>query len=261
MRSPGPTFDLRAALIAELRACAADLEVAPGDARALHHCRVALKRARALARVGAIAAPGLAAVFDESARVSMRALAPARAQHALAEAARAAAKEARGKKTAAALTAAAEALDAESAVAPEPHFASVAACVRDLLALAQVWPDSSARQIKRGARRVIRRARRARRRGCCAQQRGKRHAWRKREKDRLYAATLLGEAWPGRKRRHSSGALTELLGQERDAELLLERLCASPTNSKRAIKALRRRRDALRAKADAMGARLRKARV
>ena len=83
MRSPGPAFDLRAALSRELRGAATALDA--GDKpKAIHQARVRLKRARALARVGHACAPGLSNVFNDSARAVMRTLAQVRDLAALA---------------------------------------------------------------------------------------------------------------------------------------------------------------------------------
>src|SRR5690349_17515561 len=111
MRSPGATFDLRASLAEELREALTEIEGAPSR-KAVHRCRVRLKRARALARVGRAVAPGLAAVFNDSARAVMRSLAQARELAALADAARSVAKSS-GKKRATALAHLADALDTQ----------------------------------------------------------------------------------------------------------------------------------------------------
>ncbi|MFN3465779.1 MAG: CHAD domain-containing protein, partial [Terricaulis sp.] len=86
MRSPGPAFDLRAALTEELRAAIDELETVQADPKAVHRCRVRVKRARALARIGRACAPGLSTVFVDSARSLMRNLALSRDQAALTEA-------------------------------------------------------------------------------------------------------------------------------------------------------------------------------
>lgn len=87
MRSPGPAFNLRAALTQELHAAAEELDKSPGKPKTIHRARVRLKRARALARIGHACAPGLSNVFNDSARAVMRTLAEARDLAALAEAA------------------------------------------------------------------------------------------------------------------------------------------------------------------------------
>lgn len=239
-----------------------ELDASLGRPKAVHRCRVRVKRARALARVGSAGAPGLAGVFNDTARTVMRTLAQARDEAALADAARELSRKAR-RKTAAALDAMAESLDAARRAAPGLNMEATRAGLRDLLALAMVWPDASARQIRRGARRIVRRARRARRRGFAAKAASARHEWRKREKDRFYAALLLDGAWPCARRRKLGGRLGETLGEEHDMMLLLERLKAEPElagharkASARAMKALRRRRRRLARRADALGARL-----
>ncbi len=87
MRSPGPAFDLRAALTDELRGAIDELDAIQRDPKSVHRCRVRVKRARALARVGHACAPGLSTVFVDSARALMRNLALARDPAALSEAA------------------------------------------------------------------------------------------------------------------------------------------------------------------------------
>jgi hypothetical protein len=262
MRSPGQAFDLRAALSEELRAAMDELEASFGRPKAVHRCRVRVKRARALARVGSAGAPGLAGVFNDTARGVMRTLAQARDLAALADAARSVSSRA-DKKAASALQTVAENLDALRRAAPGLNMEATRAGLKDLLALAMVWPEASPRQIKRGAERVVRRARRARRRGFAAKQAPPRHEWRKREKDRFYAALLLDHAWPHPRRRKLGERLGETLGEEHDMLLLLDQLELAPDlageerrASDRAIKALRRRCRRLARRADEIGARL-----
>lgn len=261
MRSPG-TFDLRAALTSELAGAAEALSLAEAEPKALHRCRVQLKRARALAQVGAEAAPGLAAVFTDTARAAMRTLAPARSADALETAARALAK-AEAKKTVRALRFTAESLRAAHAASPRTDYESVAANIHDLIALAQVWPETSARQIARGAKEITRTARRARRRACGTEGARVRHDWRKAEKARLYAAEILGPAWPGGKRRRTSAKLGEALGRERDLHLLIAHIKINPPprGAKRALKALKRKKARLAARANALGKSLRESRA
>lgn len=259
MRSPGPAIDLRAALSRELRAAADALD--EGDKpKAIHQARVRLKRARALARVGHACAPGLSNVFNDSARAVMRTLAQVRDLAALAEAARKTATRARKREAQALETIAAD-LDAERAANGAPDLSTVRAGLRDLAALAQVWPECSARQTVRGANRIVRRARRMRRRAEGALDLDCRHEWRKREKDRLFAAMLLADAWPRRRRRKLGAKLGDVLGDERDAILLIEHMRATSVRTedkaaKHALKALERRRRLLAARADELGAQL-----
>jgi hypothetical protein len=261
MRSPGPAFDLRAALSEELTAAVAELETAQADPKSVHRCRVRVKRARALARVGRSCAPGLSSVFIDSARSLMRNLALARDPAALSEAARGAALNS-GKRTAEAFDAVAHAIDETTASHPGLNLEAARAGVKDLLALAQVWPEASHRQIRRGAKRLDRRARRARRRGVDAVDPVRRHKWRTCEKDRLFAATILGKAWPGARRRKAGDKIGVSLGAERDALLLMERLVAEPElagderNLRRALKALNRCRAKQARRADRLAARM-----
>lgn len=259
MRSPAPAFDLRASLSQELHAALEALETSEGRPKRVHRCRVHIKRARALARVGKTCAPGLSKVFNDSARAVMRQLAGARDLAALAEAARVAAKRS-SKREAAALTFAAESLDAERAFMPALDMEAAKAGLKDLIALAHVWPEASARQIKRGAERIARRARKARRRGRGADEPVRRHEWRKREKDRFYAAELLNGSWPSRRRRKLGEQLGDVLGRERDALLLIARIEDEPAlaggakPARRALRALNLRRRRFADRADGLGA-------
>lgn len=259
MRTPGPAFDLRAALNEELRLAASELESAALEPRAVHQCRVRIKRARALARVGRAVAPGLSSVFVDSARALMRNLAHARDTAALKEAARDAAKKG-GKRTAAAFDAVTQSIDDTSAARPGVNIDAARAALKDLAALAQVWPEASPRQIRRGAKRLARRAHGARERGAGSVDPVRRHEWRKREKDRFYAASILGDAWPGRRRRKLTEKIGDALGGERDALLLMERLVAEPELAggekalQRALKTLNRRRMRLARRANALAA-------
>lgn len=264
MRSPGPAFDLRASLAEELRAAIEELETSEGRRKGLHRCRVRVKRARALARAGRACAPGLSAVFNDSARGVMRMLAQQRELAALSDAARTIAQDAR-KQEASALHSIADALELERAATPGLDIEAARNGLRDLLALAQVWPEASTRQIRHGGARIIKRARRARKRGYNADEPQLRHKWRKREKDRYYGALLLGAAWPKPRRRKLGKKLGEILGDERDTLLLIERLRREPSLASmfdnvtpRAIKALKRHYRKLARHADALGARLHK---
>lgn len=262
MRSPDAAFDLRGALSQELRGALEELENAGAHPKALHRCRVRLKRARAVARVGRACAPGLSAVFNDSARGVMRLLEKPRELAALADTARAVSAKA-GKKQDEALTTVADALDAQRNNLAPLDIESARSGLRDLAALAQVWPEASARQIRRGAMRIVRSARSERRHGLAADDASTRHEWRKREKDRLYAAQLLGDAWPERRQRKRGEKLGDALGGERDARLLIERIEADPAlagadrSSSMALKALKRRRRKLAARANAIGEELR----
>jgi len=261
MRSPDSAFDLRAALTKELRAAADELDRSGLQPKGVHRFRVRLKRARALARVGAAGAPGLANVFNETARALMRTLSPLRDAAALPKAARRAAKRAR-KDERPALERVAEALELRLLALPPEDIEAVRTDIGHLIAMAKVWPEASPRQIARGAKRIAKRARAA-----WADSRGSndaahRHEWRKRIKDRQHAAAILGDAWPARRRLATCRKLGELLGRERDAALLLDLLEAAPAlagseaAAAQAARGVRRRRKALAKRADALGRRL-----
>lgn len=262
MRSPEPAFDLRAALTDELQAAIDELETIHADSKAVHRTRVRVKRARALARIGRACAPGLSTVFVDTARSLMRNLALARDPAALSEAARAAADKS-GKRTAAAFETVAATIEETASAHPDLNFEAARAGLKDLVALAQVWPEASHRQIRRGARRLDRHARRARRRGLSSVDPVARHKWRIREKDRFFASDILGGAWPGKRRRKTAAKIGAALGIERDALLLMERLVAEPEiagderNLRRALKMLNRRRSKFARRADALAARMR----
>ncbi|MGE0743445.1 MAG: CHAD domain-containing protein [Hyphomonadaceae bacterium] len=260
MRSPDKAFDLRAALTQEVRGAIEEFDAAGEYAPALHRCRVRLKRARAVAHVGRACAPGLSAVFNDSARAAMHALARARTEIAL-EAAATKAADRTGKKSAAeALEAVASSLSAPKGLEGAAETEAARAALRDLLALAQVWPEASPRQIKKGALRIVRRANRAHE--SSDDDPHTRHQWRKREKDRAYAAQLLGGAWPRRRRLKLASKLGDVLGDERDALLLMARVAADPAlagtqkAAEKALKALNKRRAKLARRADELGARL-----
>jgi hypothetical protein len=244
----------------ELNAALEELE-SRGGPKALHRCRVRLKRARALARLGRVVAPGLASVFNESARAVMRTLAQAHDLVALADTARLLAETA-NDKNAEALVAAADSLDAARDALPTFDGQGVRVGIKDLVALAQVWPEPSARQLREGAKRIAKRARRTRCLGRRAADTSRRHEWRKREEDRFHAVTLMEGAWPCRSRRKQSETLGRLLGLERDARLLIERLEAEPalagdaSNAMRARRALRKYCGTLRKRADRLGGQL-----
>jgi hypothetical protein len=245
----------------ELNEALEELNPSNDEPKALHRCRVRLKRARALGQVGKPVAPGLAAVFAESARTVARQLGRARASAALAETARTTA-EAAGHRAATALIKTAESLDCMRAEDAALDLDRVRAGIRDLLALAQVWPQPSPRQIRAGAKRIGARAYNARRRGLGANKAALRHRWRKREQERLVAARLLHHAWPGRRWRKKGEELTHLLGLEHDAAVLLDRLesepmlAGDPDAARRARRALHKRCAKLKRRADRAAVRL-----
>ncbi len=108
-------------------------------------------------------------------------------------------------------------------------------------------------------RRVARRARKAWRRSHKARTTN-RHTWRKREKARLYAMSLLPAAWPDARprRRARNAALAETLGAERDLMLVMARLAADhPVNGEaRALRDLRKVEKRLSKRVNKLGWRL-----
>ncbi len=263
MRSPAPLFDLKALLTQEVHDALARLSAPRLDAEAIHKGRVHVKRARALARIGAAAAPGLSLVFDSAAQGVMHLLEGARDAAALSECARRSAKGL-GKARAAPILCAAESLEAEAAHAAQPNETETRERLRELLAIAQVWPPVSDRQIHRGAERLIRRARSAYKRAAGKRTAERRHRWRKREKDRLYAMLLLGKSWPdeAKRRKSLSAELSEALGAERDTILLMARIQSGPAvagglaEALSALLSLTAQRRALAKRCDTLGARL-----
>lgn len=191
----------------------------------------------------------------------MNSLALTRELTALADTARAAAKG-QSKKRARALLAAAEALEAERAALPRLDVEAARTGINDLLSLAQVWPEPSARQIKKGAKRLARKARDAFSEGRGEKEITARHEWRKREKDRLFAVMLLEGAWPEKRRQRRCERVGDLLGKERDTLLLGQRIAANPDlagtpkSAKRARRALGKRAGRLSRQADRLGKRL-----
>lgn len=261
MRSPKPAFNLRAALTEEVNSALWEFDNGDGRPKTVHRCRVRLKRARALARIGRACAPGLAQVFEDSASTAMRVLSEERDLCVLAETARLLAELSK-RRTAAAFNAIADRFDAERTLMQHASPQATRTMLVDLAALAQVWPEASPRQIERGAKHIIRRARRARKAAKGSHTPELRHAWRKREKERFYAADILGASFPA-KRRHALGEkLGHVLGLERDTLLVLDRLhldpalAQTPDGARRAAAVLKKRQKQLGRRADALAARL-----
>jgi len=256
MRDDVADLDLRAALRRELAAAEAALSLSD-SAQGVHRCRVALKRARALVRVARDAAPGVASLFNGEARAIMKLLAPVRDRTVLSDCARAEAKRAR-PKAAKALAAFAEALDPTR---PPGGVEAAAAALKNLKALAQNWPELAPGQSRKGLVRLAKRARTAFQRADNGGAEA-RHVWRKREKDRLYAAELAGAAWPSayRRRLRRARRLAQALGRERDVLLLLtavkKRRPLKGGAAKAAIEHLKRVRATRAKKADRLGRRL-----
>lgn len=249
---PARTFDWKAALVAEIEAAGRALADADHD-QAIHLTRVRLKRVRTLARLGG--AHGI----SRSARALKYALSGWRDLAALENAARSTAIGARRKGAAALIDIAARLSQARltlGAPAVEDLAAAIDKLRHDAVALADIAPAT----VTKGARRIAHDARRAWRRAAQSSNVDARHRWRRREKDRLYAAALLGDAWTTKRRRRLNDALGETLGQERDARLLLTRLKAEPAPhspaAKAARRALKRAIRKLARKADRLGVRL-----
>jgi CHAD domain-containing protein len=221
MRDDAVEWDLGAALRVELTAALEALgRSADGDG--VHRCRVALKRARAIARAARKAAPGSAALLNREARAIMQRLSPARDRTVMAACAR---REARAAKPRAALAlrALAEGLEAEEA--REERGADLNQALANLSALMRNWPETTPAQTRAGVRAIAGKARSAFKHACSGDT-DDRHEWRKREKDRLYIAELSGPAWPTERRRRirRTRRLTQALGAERDVLLTIDAL-------------------------------------
>jgi hypothetical protein len=262
MRGSSEAFDLRAALLNELKTAQQALAM-PDETTAVHRCRVSIKRARALARVGAEGAPGIADVFNQYARTLMHNLEAARDLAALIGAAERAASDESGK-TAKALQALQAALKGQLARIPPTDLQAASRDLSQLTRLAQTWPEPSPAQLQRGAKRILKRAKRAWQRAHDRRKARLRHTWRKREKDRYFVALLAGSAWPEgeKRRRRRTQKLGHALGQERDILLLIERLkddchlAGSKRDARLAIDALDGRRRKYARKADRLGQKL-----
>jgi CHAD domain-containing protein len=257
---------VRRALIGQLEGAISALETLEPE-EAVHRCRVHLKRCRTLARVGAPAAPAEAELLNAKARDLMGRLSASRDLTAMTACARKTAETA-ADEARAGLEALIARLESErGAAGPETSgFVEAKAGLQDLLLLARAWPPSTGDQVRGGIVRLIRRARRKYREAAASNDPAVRHTWRKREKDRLYAANLLEDEWPPdrpRRRAHSD-ALSETLGTERDAVLLIDRVRDDPpvagADAEAVIAALEKRRDELAAEADRLAATLHRGR-
>lgn len=239
-------------MIGEIEAAGRALSDADHD-QAIHHTRVRLKRVRTLARLGG------ADTISRKARALKYTLSGWRDLAALESAARETAIGAR-KKEAAALVDIAARLSQARLTLGGPAVGDLSAAIDQLRRDAAALGDLDPVAVAEGARRIARDARRAWRRASPTSNVDARHRWRRREKDRLYGAALLGHAWPAKRRRRLNAALGEVLGQERDARLLLARLMSEPAPhspaAKAARRALRRAVRKLARKADKLGVRL-----
>lgn len=249
-------FGWKTALIGEIAAAERALSDTDHD-QAIHQTRVRLKRVRTLTRLAA--GLGGASAVSRSARALKYTLSGWRDLAALESAARTTATGAR-KKGAAALIDIAARLSQARLTLGSPAIDDLSAAIAQLRADAAALPDLTVRDVRRGAKRVAKDARRAWKRAVRSADVEARHRWRRREKDRLYAAAILGDAWPAKRRRRLNDALGDILGQERDARLLLERLKSEPAPhtpaAKAARRALKRAIRRLKARSDRLGARL-----
>lgn len=245
-------FSWKAALLAEIEAAALALTDADPE-QAIHQTRVRLKRVRTLARLGG------ADTVSRTARALKYTLSGWRDLAALESAARETAVKAR-KKGAGALIDIAVRLSQARVTLGRPTVDDLSAALAQLKQDAGALFDLDARAVRKGARRVAKDARRAWARAARSHNVDARHRWRRREKDRLYAATMLGDDWPAKHRRRLNDELGDVLGRERDARLLLTRLESEPAphtpSAKSARRALKRAIRKLSRKADALGARL-----
>ena len=255
-RPPAAPFSLKASIAEQMRAADEAVQLVNAG-EAVHQTRIALKRLRVLARIADEAQPEGGAGLEFAAQAAMHRLAPARDLHAVENAARAVAKKLRGPAAAFLVRAANEFALSRRAVEAMALSEATEALLR-LTPIAGSVHDAGTDAALQASRKLERRARRA-----FAKARGsravlKRHTWRKREKDRRYAALILGENWPGKRRRKLASAVTEALGRERDAGLLLARLGANARTPGVVLRQVKRYRRALGKKADKVGARLHK---
>ncbi|MDZ4776892.1 MAG: CHAD domain-containing protein [Alphaproteobacteria bacterium] len=250
-------FAWKAALIAEIEAAAHALGD-PDPDQAIHQTRVRLKRVRTLARLGD--ADGI----SRTARALKYTLSGWRDLTALENAARSTAVKAR-KKGAAALDDIAARLSQARVTLGRPKLDDLTAALDQLRFDALALSDLDPHAVRKGARRMARDARRAWRHAVRSRNIVARHRWRRRAKDRFYAATLLGAAWPTKRRRRVNDLLGDVLGRERDARLLLARLKSEPaphsSAAKSARRALKRAIRKLSRRADVLGARLHRGKV
>jgi hypothetical protein len=251
-----PSFSLKAAIAEQVRAAheAAHL-VNAGDA--VHQTRIALKRLRVLAAIADEALPEGGASLEFAAQAAMHRLAPARDLHAVENAARAVATTMKGPGAAFLVRAANEFALSRRAVETAALADTREALLR-LNPIVDAAPEAGAEAALRAAKAFERRARKAFAKADGSRAVLKRHTWRKREKDSRYAALILGETWPGKRRRKLASAVTEALGRERDAGLLIARLGANARTPGVVLKQVKRYRRTLGKKADRIGAKLHK---
>jgi CHAD domain-containing protein len=251
--APAP-FSLQAAIAVQMKA-AEDALSAPDAGDAIHESRIALKRLRVLARVADYARPQAGAALELTAQAAMKRLAPARDLAALEHAAAAVAQDADGEALAFLTRAAGEfsrsRRAAESAALREAEIALLR-----IGPIVAIIPEITRAAARRASADIAARARSTFKAAHGKRKILLRHAWRKREKDRRNAEMLLGAAWKGARRRKIGRDLTDALGRERDAMLLLDRLSASPRTPKAVLRLIKRHRRLLAQRADYLGAKL-----
>lgn len=245
-------FAWKAALLAEIEAAGAALKDTDIE-QAVHQARVRLKRVRTLAKMAD------ADAIARAARALKYTLSGWRDLAALESAARDAAGGAR-RKGAAALTDIAARLSQAHLTLGAPALDDLTDALGRLRRDAEALPDLEPKRVRRALRAVVKEARRAWKRAQAKGDVDARHRWRRREKDRLFAAALVGDDWPVKRRTTTNDKLGDTLGRERDARLLLARLESEPAphtpTARHARRALKRHIRKLARKADALGARL-----
>jgi hypothetical protein len=234
-RNAPSAFSWKAALLAEIASARRALHD-PDPDTAVHQARVSLKRVRALARLGG------ADSIARTARALKYALAGWRDLTALENAARDTAALSR-PKAAAALEDIAARLSQARMTLGRPAIADLDEALARLRGDAEALGDLDQRSVRRRAHALVRDTRKAWKKARLGGDIEARHRWRRRVKDRFFAATALGEAWPARRRRRINEDLGNVLGRERDARLLLARLESEPAphtgaakNARRALK-------------------------
>jgi CHAD domain-containing protein len=257
---PTPSFDLREALRAQLEAAIAAFD-SPSPVEAVHRGRTSLKRARALARFARGCAPDVAGQIIAGIRPIMRRFSEVRDLDAVATCAKFYAEQ-EEDRTRKALFFLARKIAARRSAMDCPSLEEAARDVRALAATAQGWPAiADKKHVREGAARLERRVKTAFKAARRSGEVEDRHKWRQREKERLYAALLLGDAWPKKlpRRRQRSQRLGEVLGLERDTMLLAEKLrgepglAGAPDDADLALAFLSRKLDKLRKQADRLG--------
>jgi CHAD domain-containing protein len=212
--------------VAEALRCLGD-ELTPD---AVHAARLALKRARALARVGSAWAAPEAAAFNREAQTALRVLGAWRDADVQRQTASHVGRNA-PPELRADLRAFVRQGGGPMRGDARGRMAKLKAALANLQAMASAWPRTPRGGFVAGIARVIRRARRGWKRAGGTRDARARHRWRRREKERLHAAQLLASAWPAgvRARRRVNRRLDATLGEERDLVLLWMRLRSGAT--------------------------------